>query len=847
MPRVAAGWFALAGLALAASACREPPRAPRQSAARDAAPAGADARQRTAEGPPARAFAIEDPADLLRGPHAAGRLGDVRLDNGRAAFVVQALGEPFGFARGGGNLVDAAALPGGRDELAHVFLYLDEDFPRQATYRELGFVEGPPGEALVVARGTDSRDPQLEIETIYALVPGSAALRLTTILRNRGPQPKTGFEVGDAILWGGAAPATAGLPPCPPAPGLVPQLAAVGAVGSYAYLGADPVGFRCTDGRGYTDAVLGTYELDPLPAGEGGVTVVRWLAVGDRADTSSATAAARDARGDPLDRVALRTTDAAGEPVADAVVRLTRDRASAPETLRTDAGGRGVARLPAGSWRGSAEAAARVGAGLVNFAVPADAPVELPLGPPGRLELDVQLAESEGVPPRRAPVRVVVRGVPPTPDPFFGGPFAAGGAGRTFVAADGRSTRPLPPGTYEVLVTHGPEYELLEQTVDVPADGAGRVHGTLLRRIETAGWLAADLHVHTAESTDAGTTPRDRVLACAAEGVELLASADHNEATELTPHVEALGLADTLLAVVGAEVTTDGSRVPLGHFNVFPLAIDPAAPHVAAPVPWLDLGYPELAAGARRIPGVLFQINHPRARSNGAFDLLGVGTDDATPPTSRTLDFDLLEVANGQTFADTPAAVADWVRLVRCGRRITPTGGSDAHALALPPCGWPRTWVFAGRDTAAGFSPDGLAAALRSGRVVVSSGPFVVLRVDDVPAGGTVVPKGRGVLVSVRVEAAPWIDVARVRVLVNGREELSLPPTARPPEAVRLETQAPLAVTGDAAVWAEVDGTSILPVLEADSPIRPWALSGAVWIDADGDGRLLPGGAGCGS
>ncbi|MBN1769758.1 MAG: CehA/McbA family metallohydrolase [Deltaproteobacteria bacterium] len=845
MTRPAAGWFVLAGLALAAPACREPPRAPRHDAARDAAAAGADARSRAPSGPPARAFVIEDPADLLHGPYAVGRLGDVRLDNDRAAFVVRALGEPFGFARTGGNLVDAAALPPGRDELAQVVLQLGGEFPRQAVYRELGFVQGAPGEALVVARGVDARDPQLELETIYALAPGTAALRLTTILRYRGPRPPAGLEVGDAILWGGASAAAAALPPCPPAPALVPYLAAVGDSESYAYLGADPLGFRCGEATGRSWSVLASFDLPTWVEGDPGKTVVRWLAVGERSDTTSATAAARTARGDPLERIAIRTTDAAGEPVADAVVRLTRDRGAPPETLRTDAGGRGVALLPAGRWRATAEAPARTGAGLVSFEAPTVEPVELPLGPPGRLELDVQLAESDGAAPRRAPVRVVVHGVPPASDPSFGGPFSAGGAGPTFVAADGRSSRPLPPGTYEVLVTRGPEYELLEQTVDVPPDGVGRVHGTLVRRVETAGWLAADFHVHTSGSTDAGTTPRDRVLACAAEGIELLAATDHNETTDLTPHVEALGLADDLLAVVGTEVTTDGSRVPIGHLAVFPLALDPALPHVATPVPWLDLGYPELVAGARRIPGVLVQVNHPRSPRDGTFDLLGVGIDDATLPASWTMDFDLLEVADGRWFDRTPDAVADWARLVRCGRRVTPTGGSGAHALTDPPCGWPRTWVFAGRDAAGGYSPDALAAALRSGRVVVSTGPFVVLRVDDVPAGGTVVPKGRGALISVRVEAAPWIDVARVRVLVNGREALSLPPTARPPEAVRLETQAPLAVSGDAAVWAEVEGTSVLPVLEADSPIRPWALTGAVWIDANGDGKLEPGGAGC--
>jgi hypothetical protein len=161
-------------------------------------------------------------------------------------------------------------------------------------------------------------------------------------------------------------------------------------------------------------------------------------------------------------------------------------------------------------------------------------------------------------------------------------------------------------------------------------------------------------------------------------------------------------------------------------------------------------------------------------------------------------------------------------------------------------CGVARTWVFAGRDRPEDSSPEALADAFRSGRVVVSTGPFVSLRVDDVPAGGLVRPKARGLLVQVRVEAAPWVDVRRVRILANGAEVLSLAPTARMPEIVRLEAQEPLALPGDAAIWAEVEGDSALPTLPSGSPIRPWALAAPVWVDADGDGEVRPAGVACG-
>jgi len=315
--------------------------------------------------------------------------------------------------------------------------------------------------------------------------------------------------------------------------------------------------------------------------------------------------------------------------------------------------------------------------------------------------------------------------------------------------------------------------------------------------------------------------------------------------TDPAPDVEDLGLSRWILGLPGTEITTDLSRAPIGHLNLFPLAIDPLRPPGAAALPWLDLGFADLVAGARLLPGVLVQINHPRSPFNGTYALLGVGTADDAPPASLGLDCDLLEVANGLGWAGTFDAAADWARLARCGRRVVPTGGSDAHAMDDSFCGSPRTWVFAGRDRPEGMTPEALANAFRSGRAVVSTGPFVVLRVDDVPAGGTAVPKERGVLVQVRVEAAPWVDVRRVRVLQNGAEVLSLAPTARMPELVRLETQEPLAVPVDAAIWVEVDGDAALPTLPASSPIRPWALSAPVWVDADGDGAVRMGGAAC--
>ena len=325
-------------------ACRRPPRPVDGGRRRDAADLWAIDAGRRAAGPPARAFVIAEGRDLLRGPSATGVVGDVRLDNDRAAFVLQAVGgPPFGFALGAGNPVDAAALPDRRDELAQTFVSAATS--RQAVYRELAIVDGEPGEAAVLARGIDSRDSSIAVETVYTLAPGSRALRLTTVVRNHGTAIVPGYEIGDALEWGAGDPHAGGQPGCPGVDSgeRLTRLAAVGKYGSYAYLGSDAAGFACDDAAAWANTVLGTFALEPVAvsaADARGTTVVRWLAVGERTDTSSATAAAWEAREDVLERVAVVVRGPDGNPVPSALVRFTRGTEAPPETLATDSAGR---------------------------------------------------------------------------------------------------------------------------------------------------------------------------------------------------------------------------------------------------------------------------------------------------------------------------------------------------------------------------------------------------------------------------------------------------------------------------------------------------------------------------
>lgn len=818
--RRVAAWIALLALCLAPS-CRRPPRAADRHRTREAAEAARAELRR--EAPPARAFRIESPGDLLTGPAAAGRIGDVRLDNGRAAFVVQAIGDgPFGFSAGGGNLIDAALLPDGRDALGQVWLYLADEYPRQAFYTDLAVGEGEDGEAIARARGHDVRNAEIEIETVYALAPDAVALRVTTSVWNRSGVPVERYGVGDAILWGATEPI--GGTDCPADPRAAAWLAAAGRAGSFAYAAGIDAPFGCRAAPGWTDSILGTFDLPShaRAAARPGAVVTRFLAVGEPEETARAIEGVREARGDLLERAVFRTVGPDGEALPEARLRI--DRAGG-ETLiaRTDASGRAAIDLPRGTGIVAARTDGRSSVETAPFAAPTDSPVHVALGPAGRVEIDVLLFEVADAGGTRGPVRVTVRGEGGTPDPFFGDPFSAGGFGTSFVADDGRSVRPLAPGRYRVRVTRGPEYDLVDQRIDVTPGSAARVKGRLIRRVQTAGMLAADLHLHTIASTDAGVAVRDRVLACGGEGIEWIVVSDHNVVTDAAPAIEAIGLDGWIGATAGAEVTTDLSVRPVGHFNAFPL---PAGGE-RLPVAWEDLPYAGIAASIRSVAGAILAVNHPRSPANGTSGLLGfdrvagVGPYDPAP--------DLLEVCNGLGFAETEAARDDWAALVAAGSPVVPVGGSDSHRLDQF-CGWPRTWVFVGRDTPAGLPDEVFAASLRAGRVVVSTGPFLSLRVQDAPPGSTVAASAGKVRVEIRAEAPPWIDIDRVVLHATGLEDRVFAPTGAATEAVRVAERATLEMPAGGFVWLEASGDDPLPVLPPDSPIRPWAMTGAVRV-----------------
>lgn len=368
------------------------------------------------------------------------------------------------------------------------------------------------------------------------------------------------------------------------------------------------------------------------------------------------------------------------------------------------------------------------------------------------------------------PARVQVRGLSGTSDPDWGEDPDDGSALNAVHTRNGFVHGDLPPGRYRVIADRGFEYSAYETTVEVQAGQRALVSADLERVVDTRGWVSADLHLHAAPSPDAPQPLEDRVTALAASGVEVGVATDHNRVTDYGPVIDKLGLRPWVTSIVGDEVTTESTA--FGHFNVFPLEAG------SEPLRYQSTSPAAILAEARsRAPlfaeGVV-QINHPRMGDIGYFDVIRLDRDDVAGFEARTprapLDFDTIELFNGDDVASigtVESIMKDWMALIEAGHFITATGNSDSHRLSFHEPGLPRTLVASPSDDPASVDGKAVVRALRAGQAVVSSGPFVTLRVDETPVGGRVAPGKHRVVA--RVQAPPWVDISYLEIVKKGK------------------------------------------------------------------------------
>ncbi len=412
-------------------------------------------------------------------------------------------------------------------------------------------------------------------------------------------------------------------------------------------------------------------------------------------------------------------------------------------------------------------------------------------------------------------------------------------------SSTGRARFGLPVGDYTIFAGRGFEYSLDKTRVTASAGQTVKRHLAIRREVPTEGYVACDTHIHTLTHSGHGdATVEERMITIAGEGIELPITTDHNVHIDHDPFAREMNVRQYFTPVIGNEVTTG-----VGHFNIFPVRRGSGAPEYRAS-DW-NLIFSEIY----RTPGVKVVIlNHAR-------DLHG-GTRPFGPKLHNAVvgenvlgwqfRANAMEVVNSAaTQSDVMRLFKDWMGLLNRGRIITPVGSSDSHDVGRHFVGQGRTYIRCDDKDIANISVDEAVNSFIQGRVMVSYGLLAELTVDGKYGSGELAPvPDDSVRVLVRVLGPHWVNATKVQLFANGKivREANIPEESQMRGGVKWREQWTLPKPRhDVHIVAVVLGAGIDQLYwKTAKPYQPtspdWhpqtiGCSGAVWLDADGDGR----------
>ncbi len=431
----------------------------------------------------------------------------------------------------------------------------------------------------------------------------------------------------------------------------------------------------------------------------------------------------------------------------------------------------------------------------------------------------------------------------------------------------------IAPGEYRVYATKGPEFSLEKTLININQGERIDLNISAPKRvIDTPNHIASDLHVHSGWSFDTTFAETERVRTFVAEHGEVMVASEHDRPTDYAPYIEQMGVKGKIVSIPAAEVTstlpTDRLPYTSGHTNFFPLSVKPELYRNGLVNHENKRQRDILHAVKQHNPDAVAQLNHPRfdLRLSGEelpddweeiiengqfFDHMGVASHpynphqhlhshpnkvliEAHPETGvRDIDFDLIEVVNGagHNHHDRRAAARlDWLSLLKQGERIVGTANSDSHT-ALEQVAVPRTMVAVKNDTIASFEQAEFVANLKAGNAYGTTGPMLEVSLLKAQMGDTF-SGSRGTL-TVKVSRAPWVNVDRLEVQING-ETVDTHRLTNDDEQV---VKQPLEFNQDSFVTVEVSGPANEDYTAIYPDISPYAFSNPIYVDADQDGQ----------
>ncbi len=815
-----------------------------------------------------RAGVITSTSELLEGPEAQGGIGDFKIYNNKAAFIIQNIDLPRGWGPYGGSLLDADIIrpegEPGHDTLQEVFLQVGmlTLFPESAEV----IANGSDGQAaLVRITGRDQGIPELDaaidgaieprdlhIVHDYILEPDVNYLRIRTSIVTNG-RAAIKLDVGDVVLNGDK---TTDFVPGKNFTGSgIPQ-------GEHAYLaGADPAGCNLYTGiDGSIQATFGLHEVallkvieDTVPtAGDGVDPLVaeRIFMVGDGG--LDACLRILDAyKGEPnTSLLSGNISDNSGRPEAGLMVfagRASEPAGDIVDQTYTDEDGAFEMQLTEGDYKVWVRPTGREAVSSETVQAGQSLPVRLTVSEPAMLRYH---CEDEGgdLLPCKISMQAGHEAAMNSPVAMDSLTFGATGEGSFIV----------PPGDWTVTLSRGWEYGLHRENVTTAAGQTIDVSGVLTRQVNTAGYIAADLHTHCTRSIDSTYDIEDKIASNIVEAIELVVITDHDCSTNFASYIEHLGEklsfdpARWITAVTGNEISPH-----FGHSTAFPMPTHPTG-FIYWQVPWTvykdgryvrHLEYPEIWPYVRTLGVQVINAAHPLSY-NAWFKYLGFDPPNVIPrldslPTDKfSSNFDTIELLNKKDVDLMLENVLPlWSSMNNQGVFKTAIGVSDSHQRDAE-AGFGRTLIVSSSDEPQDIDLDQIWSNLKKRRAAVGGGIFVSIEIAGSRPGDLLSSPGP-LDVRLHVEAADWVPASRFVLLANGEtiESLELAPPGQVDPAhpaVRYDGKvsvSPAVDTWYAAVAYAEKGATLDPVFRG---CRPAGMTNAVQVDVDGNNRFDP-------
>ncbi len=453
-----------------------------------------------------------------------------------------------------------------------------------------------------------------------------------------------------------------------------------------------------------------------------------------------------------------------------------------PTTWRSNSDGHSIVHLPPGKYQLKAEAIGHPTSVIDLNVGNSDAKHDIHLDRPATIIANV--TDQDGHP---IPCKATIYGRGDTPDPNFGLDTESGSVGNCVYSADGNFVRSIPSGSYEVVISHGPEYDAAFEDIEIGTANETRLDVVLKRVVDTTGWISAELHSHSSPSGDNTSEQLGRVENLLCEHIEFGPCTEHQRIESYDDQLQILGAVGLMATCTGIELT--GQPLPLNHQNAFPLKMDPHAQSGGGPMTDTDpvAQIARLAMWDNDAEKVV-QINHPNMRQM-ILDRDLNGSEDGG--FSKMIDYaDVIEVHPPQDiFASRDEVKASkradesrmhaWMDLIASGKRVPAVVNTDAH-YNLHGSGWLRNWVRCQTDDPAEIQIAEMVERLEGGQIVMSTGPFLNVTFSHAslsrPAevGDTVEVDSETGSLAIKVECPNWLDINRVEVFVNGELQPTL-------------------------------------------------------------------------